>query len=40
MEKLLGTSKYGVIGAGSFGTAIANLLALNGDVILFSRNPT
>lgn len=38
MEKLLGTSKYGVIGAGSFGTAIANLLALNGDVILFSRN--
>lgn len=28
----------GVIGAGSFGTAIANLLALNTRVILFSRN--
>jgi glycerol-3-phosphate dehydrogenase (NAD(P)+) len=27
----------GVIGAGSFGTAIANLLAENGEVILFSR---
>lgn len=38
MEKLLGSSSYGVIGAGSFGTAIANLLALNGKVILFSRN--
>lgn len=38
MEKLPGSSKYGVIGAGSFGTAIANLLALNGKVILFSRN--
>ncbi len=29
----------GVIGAGSFGTAIANLLAINGDVLLFSRRP-
>ncbi len=38
MGKLLGSSQYGVIGAGSFGTAIANLLALNGQVILFSRN--
>lgn len=28
----------GVLGAGSFGTAIANLLALNSDVLLFSRN--
>ncbi len=28
----------GVIGAGSFGTAIANLLAENNDVILFARN--
>lgn len=27
----------GVIGAGSFGTAIANLLAINGQVLLFSR---
>ncbi|HMX39710.1 MAG TPA: NAD(P)H-dependent glycerol-3-phosphate dehydrogenase [Saprospiraceae bacterium] len=27
----------GVLGAGSFGTAIANLLALNVDVLLFSR---
>lgn len=30
--------KVGVIGAGSFGTAIANLLALNGKVMLFSRS--
>jgi glycerol-3-phosphate dehydrogenase (NAD(P)+) len=29
---------YGIIGAGSFGTAIANLLALNVDVLLLSRN--
>lgn len=29
----------GVIGAGSFGTAIANLLAENTDVLLYSRNP-
>lgn len=29
----------GVIGAGSFGTAIANLLAYNTDVLLYSRNP-
>ena len=29
----------GVIGAGSFGTAIANLLAYNADVCLYSRNP-
>ncbi len=28
----------GVVGAGSFGTAIANLLAYNTDVLLFSRN--
>ncbi len=33
MEKSIG-----VIGAGSFGTAIANLLAENNDVILFARN--
>ncbi|MEL7250778.1 MAG: NAD(P)H-dependent glycerol-3-phosphate dehydrogenase [Bacteroidota bacterium] len=30
----------GVIGGGSFGTAIANLLAYNRDVILYARNPT
>jgi glycerol-3-phosphate dehydrogenase (NAD(P)+) len=29
----------GVIGAGSFGTAVANLLAKNTDVLLFSRRP-
>ncbi len=29
----------GVIGAGSFGTAIANLLAQNAEVLLFSRKP-
>lgn len=28
----------GVIGAGSFGTAITNLLAYNADVLLYSRN--
>ncbi|MCB0570196.1 MAG: NAD(P)-dependent glycerol-3-phosphate dehydrogenase [Phaeodactylibacter sp.] len=28
----------GIIGAGSFGTAIANLLSYNVDVLLFSRN--
>ena len=27
----------GVIGSGSFGTAVANLLAINTDVLLFSR---
>ena len=30
----------GVIGGGSFGTAIANLLAYNRDVILYARNPS
>jgi glycerol-3-phosphate dehydrogenase (NAD(P)+) len=29
----------GVIGAGSFGSAIANILAKNTDVILYARNP-
>ena len=29
----------GVIGAGSFGTAVSNLLAENGPVLLYSRNP-
>jgi len=33
--------KIGVIGVGSFGTAIANLLALNGvDTLWYSRQPT
>ncbi len=31
-------NKVGVIGAGSFGVAIANLMALKSDVLLFSRN--
>jgi glycerol-3-phosphate dehydrogenase (NAD(P)+) len=31
--------KVGVIGAGSFGTAVANLLARNSDVLLYARNP-
>jgi glycerol-3-phosphate dehydrogenase (NAD(P)+) len=31
--------KVGVIGAGSFGTAIANILAKNSDVLLYARNP-
>lgn len=38
IEQVIRTSKAGVIGAGSFGTAIANLLAINMDVVLFSRN--
>ncbi len=29
---------YGVIGAGSFGTAIANILAANGNVLVYTRN--
>ena len=29
----------GIIGAGSFGTAMANLIALNTDVLVYSRNP-
>ncbi len=33
------THPVGVIGSGSFGTAVANLLAHNTDVILFSRKP-
>ncbi len=31
------TKPVGVIGAGSFGTAVANLLAINTNVLLFSR---
>jgi len=32
------TEPVGIIGAGSFGTAMANLLALNTDVLVYSRN--
>lgn len=32
------SNKYGVIGAGSFGIAIANLLAENGEVLLYTRS--
>lgn len=35
----LANSPIGVIGSGSFGTAISNLLAHNGEVLLFSRKP-
>lgn len=33
------SNKVGVIGAGAFGTAIANLLAHNTDVLLYTRDP-
>lgn len=39
MDSIIKSKPCGVIGAGSFGTAIANLLAYNTDVILYSRNP-
>ncbi|MFT7150229.1 MAG: glycerol-3-phosphate dehydrogenase (NAD(P)+), partial [Nonlabens sp.] len=29
----------GVLGAGSFGTAVANILAKNRQVLLYARNP-
>jgi glycerol-3-phosphate dehydrogenase (NAD(P)+) len=31
------TQTYGVVGSGSFGLAVANLLAENGDVLLYAR---
>ena len=31
--------KIGVIGAGSFGSAVANKLAQKSDVLLYARNP-
>lgn len=37
MEKTKPYPYVGVIGAGSFGTAIANLLAINTDVLLYNR---
>ena len=39
MDEQHSASPVGVIGAGSFGIAIANLLARNADVLIFSRNP-
>lgn len=39
MEGNLSTKPVGIIGAGSFGTAIAKILATNTDVLLYSRNP-
>ncbi len=38
MSEKINQKPVGVIGAGSFGTAIANLLAYNVDVLLYSRN--
>ena len=37
MELKSTLNKYGVIGAGSFGIAIANLLAENGEVLIYTR---
>ncbi len=39
MPPLAVEQPVGIIGAGSFGTAIANLLAYNVDVLLYSRQP-
>lgn len=39
MAKNSSIETVGVIGAGSFGTAISNLLAYNVDVLLYSRKP-
>ena len=39
MGETEGLPTVGVIGAGSFGTAISNLLAVNARVLLYSRNP-
>ena len=36
--KIMSGKKVGVIGAGSFGTTVANLIAGNSDVILYARN--
>ena len=37
-DRPISSPTVGVIGAGSFGTAISNLLAYNTDVLLYSRN--
>ena len=39
MSKNQDSQPVGVIGAGSFGTAMANLLALNTDVLIYARKP-
>jgi len=39
MNSITKHSPVGVIGSGTFGTAVANLLAENRDVILYSRRP-
>ncbi len=39
MSELLNNQTAGVIGAGSFGTAVANLLAYNTPVLVYSRRP-
>lgn len=36
-SKKASSNKVGVIGAGNFGTAVANLLAINNDVLLYTR---
>src|SRR4051794_35347148 len=38
-SKNISNKVVGVIGAGGFGTAVANLLAYNTDVLLCVRNP-
>ena len=39
MKETNNNKPYGVIGSGSFGSAVANLLAENNDVLLYSRRP-
>lgn len=38
-SKNISNKPVGVVGAGSFGTAVANLLAENSEVLLYARNP-
>lgn len=39
ISKNTSNQSVGVIGIGSFGTAVANLLSINSDVLLYGRNP-
>jgi glycerol-3-phosphate dehydrogenase (NAD(P)+) len=39
-KKLLINKQIGVLGAGSFGTAVSNLIALNSKVVLYTRSDT